>query len=162
MSFTMSWEIEMQDDKLLVLAKVCCDVFEQLAFMFGEIIDKDDVSCDSNRFIRALMSFQGDRSGSVELLLPAELAEMLAYNILGIDNDDTLDPGTSEDAVKEMLNTICGKLLTVLYGDKEVFDLSVPETSVIDTRQWKTLLDEKNYIAIDMEDNPVLMYLDEA
>jgi CheY-specific phosphatase CheX len=151
----------MHNESTAMLLKVCCDVFEQLAFMFGEIIEKDDVSCDSNSFLRAHMSFKGDRTGTVEIVLPAELAETLAINILGIDDSDNIEPGTSEDAVKELLNTVCGRLLTVLYGEEAVFDLSVPSTSVLDNQQWKSALDSKSYSAIDIEDNPVLALVSE-
>lgn len=40
------------------LKKVCSDVFEQLAFMFGDEIEKDEIESDAETFLRASMTFQ--------------------------------------------------------------------------------------------------------
>ncbi len=141
-----------------ILKQVCCDVFEQLAFMFGEELDPDEIESDSETFIRASMKYIGDIQGTIEIIVPNELAESLAYNILGIDEDDELEEGGSEDALKELLNTITGKLITAAYGEEKVFDLSIPETNDISNEEWESLLEENDYIAIDIEDNPVLLY----
>ncbi len=140
-----------------VVKQVCCDVFEQLAFMFGEELDKDLLDSDSNVFIRATMQFTGDQTGDIEIIVPAELAESLAYNILGFEEGDELEQGASEDALKELLNTICGRIVTEMYGETSVFDLTVPRTKEISNEQWKTILAEQDYMAIDIEDNPVLL-----
>ncbi len=141
-----------------VLKTVCCDVFEQLAFMFGEEIDKEDIESDSNKFMKAQMSYKGEREGEIDIVLPSELADALAINILGLDEDDAIDSGASTDALKELLNTICGRMMTSLYGEEAVFDLSVPKTDELDNEQWQAVINDKEYLAIDMEDNPVLIY----
>ena len=52
---------------------------------------------------------------------------------------------------------ICGRFLPVLFGEQEIFDLSVPETSEINKTEWAKILKEKNHIAIDLDDYPVLL-----
>ncbi len=49
--------------------------------MFGETIDLDEAESDSDTFIKASMSFKGDKNGSLELIVPTETADSLAYNI---------------------------------------------------------------------------------
>jgi len=149
----------MQLDKMEILKKVCCDVFEQLAFMFGEDLDKDEVECDAESFIRADMAFSGYLSGTLEIIVPFELTRKLAYNILGLDDNETIEQGGYEDAVKELLNTICGRMLTSFFGDEVIFDLHVPETARLNNQQWEALLKEKEYLAIEIEDNPILLYV---
>lgn len=154
----MLWGIMMQSNQQEIFKKVCCDVFEQLAFMFGEELDRDEVESNSDTFIKASMSFSGNVSGDIEIIVPSELAQKLACNILGLDDDVIQEQVSYADALKELLNTICGRMLTSLFGEEAVFDLHVPVTTELNESQWDTTLNEKEYIAIDIEDNPVLLY----
>lgn len=147
----------MNDENNEILIKVCCDVFENLSFMFGETIDLDDAESDSDEFILATMAFKGDKAGSVELVVPSETADILAYNILGIDEDEDLPPGSALDALRELLNTICGQLMTTLFGDQPIFDLTVPETKTITLEEWDRLVESEQYLAISVEDEPILI-----
>lgn len=147
----------MRSEDKEVLTKVCYDVFEHLAFMFCEEFDGGELRSDSDSFIKASMSFKGDRSGTIEIIVPSGLARSLVFNILGIEQSDNIEPGSAEDAIKELLNTICGSMLTSLFGDKVVFNLSVPEASEINSEEWESLVENKDYIAIDVEENPVLI-----
>jgi hypothetical protein len=49
-------------------------------------------------------------------------------------------------------------MLTALFGEEAVFNLHVPETNLLTIRQWNELLEEKDFIAFDIEDNPVLVH----
>ncbi len=140
-----------------ILKKTACEVFEQYAFMFMDLTGDEPVECCSVDFIRSTMVFKGVRSGSLEIIVPTELAKNLAVNVLGIDDFDELEPGSTEDALKELLNTICGILLTEINGDEAVFDLSVPETSKINHKAWENLLETEDCLVINIEDEPVLI-----
>ena len=140
-----------------ILIKVSCDIFEKLSFMFGEVIDLDEAESDSDLFIKADMSFKWEKDGTVEIIVPSELAESLAKNILGIDESDNLDQVSPHDALKELLNTICGRLLPAIFGDENIFDLYPPQTSEINYEEWESLLENKDYIVVEIEDNPVLI-----
>jgi len=139
-----------------MIIKVCSDVFEQLAFLFAEEIDMDEADANTNEFYQAFMTFKGEKKGSVDMIVPIELTQSLAYNILGIEPADGLPPGTAEDALKEMLNTICGRILTCLYGDTAVFDLSVPHTKALNLDEYRGFIEKSEHIALDVECNPVL------
>jgi len=140
------------------LIKLVCEIFEQLAFMFGEQLALEDIECDLDFFVKATMSFTGNTSGTIEIIVPYKVAEILAFNILGLDEtEDELEPDSAEDALREALNTICGRLMPLLFGEQEIFDLSVPETSDINKTEWAKILNEKNHIAIDLDDYPVLL-----
>ena len=129
----------MNDNDILI--KICCDVFESLSFMFGEAIDLDEVDSESESFINVSISYKGDRAGAIILIVSAETAKILAYNILGIDEDEEDLPfESSMDALKELLNTICGQFITSRYGDEPVFDLTVPETKIIHLMNGRNLL----------------------
>jgi CheY-specific phosphatase CheX len=146
----------MKDNDILI--KVCCDVFESLSFMFGEAIDLDEVDSESESFINVSISYKGDRAGAIILIVSAETAKILAYNILGIDEDEEDMPfESSMDALKELLNTICGQFITSRFGDVPVFDLSVPEKKTISLDEWQESIDSGNFLALNVEDEPILI-----
>jgi len=146
----------MNDNDILI--KVCCDVFESLSFMFGEPIDLDEVESDSESFINVEISYKGDRAGTISLIVTSETANSLAYNILGIDEDEEELPiESSMDALKEMLNTVCGQFITSKFGDEPVFDLTVPETKIISHEEWQKAVDGNNFLAVNIEDEPILI-----
>ena len=141
-----------------ILRKVCCDVFESLSFMFGEPIDLDEVESDSEHFINVSISYKGDRAGAINLIVSPETANSLAYNILGIEEDEEEMPvEPSMDALKELLNTICGQFLTSKFGDEPVFDLTIPEIKTITIDEWQGFVDSGNFLAVNIEDEPILI-----
>ena len=146
----------MNDNDILI--KVCCDVFESLSFMFGEPIDLDEVDSEAETFINVVISYKGDRAGTINLIVSTETANSLAYNILGIDEDEEdLPIESSMDALKELLNTICGQFITTRFGDEPVFDLTVPETKTISLDEWQKSVDSGNFLALNVEDEPILI-----
>ncbi|HEY3293824.1 MAG TPA: chemotaxis protein CheX [bacterium] len=75
----------------------------------------------------ASMTFAGPTTGILRLSVATDVLPLLTQNILG-----ELEPGDSaeekgRDALKEMLNMICGNLLTAWQGEAPVFNLSPPE-----------------------------------
>ena len=147
----------MNDENKELLLRVCCDVFENMSFMFGETIDLDEAETDSDSFLKASMSFKGDKTGSIDLIVPTEISASLAYNILGIDEDDELPPDSSIDALRELLNTICGQLMTTMFGDQPVFNLTIPETKTISLEEWNEIVESEEYLALNIEDEPILI-----
>ena len=146
----------MNDNDILI--KVCCDVFESLSFMFSEAIDLDEVDSESKSFINVFISYKGDRAGAIILIVSAETAKILAYDILGIDEDEEDLPfESSMDALKELLNTICGQFITSRFGDEPVFDLTVPETKIISFDEWQESVDSGNFLALIVEHEPILI-----
>jgi len=146
----------MSDNNILI--NICCEVFESLSFMFGEPIDLDEVESDAETFIHVMISYKGDRAGTINLIVCDETANSLAYNILGIDEDEEeLSIESAMDALKELLNTICGQFMTSMYGDEPVFDLTVPETKLISHGEWQESINNGGYLAINIEDKPILI-----
>jgi hypothetical protein len=61
------------------------------------------------------------------------------------------------DALKELLNTICGQFITSMFGDEPVFDLTVPETKIISLDEWQESVDSGNFLSLNVEDEPILI-----
>jgi CheY-specific phosphatase CheX len=148
----------MQNEERKILKEVCFGVFEQLAFMFGDELEDDEIEAEGNRFLRASMGFKGQKKqGTVEIVVPMTISKLLATNILGLEEDQIIDEDSAIDALKELLNTITGRLMTTLFGEDVVVDLTIPATEELDHTAWEDLVENNQYLAITIEETPVLV-----
>ncbi len=139
------------------IAKVCCEVLEQLAFVFADVIEGDDIALPDEGFIHASMSFSGVSQGHAELALPQKLAAQITANILGLDDEEHIETQQHEDAVRELLNTICGRMLTAIYGEEQVFDLHVPKTTLITADDVSRLRNAGSCVLLAIDDMPIIV-----
>ena len=147
----------MQSEREELLREVFCDVFEKLAFMFGEATPKEDMPRDGNEFIEVRMGFAGHSEGSIEMVVPTEMCEEIAANVLGMDPEDDLVRERALDALKEMLNVTCGHILTSTAGDGPVFDLTVPAVRELDGAAWAAFLDDPESLSFMVDDSPTAL-----
>lgn len=145
-------------DNREVLSEVMIDVLEKLAFMFGDEVSKDELPQPEGDCVEASMNFTGHKSGRLGIIVPVEVAPVIAANVLGMDVEEDNVKDEDFDALKEVLNVICGNILTTLEGDEAVFDLTVPETQIISIQKWNELQKRSDMIAYIVDDNPTLMY----
>ena len=136
---------------------ICSKIFEDMAFMFSEPVDDNQIDSGSETFIRTNMSYAGAKTGRIEIIVSLDLAKNLAMNMLGIDEPEDLEPDSIIDATKELLNTFCGNILTSVYNDDDIFDLTIPETSEINNAAWKSLLAGGEYLAVNIDEEPFLV-----
>lgn len=135
------------------------DVVEKLTFMFGEQADVEDVETDGEPWAEARMAFEGDVSGSLAVIVPQSLQPDIASNILGLDSDMLNNPEVLDDALREMLNVICGHVIRTLAGESCRFDLITPENKLLEPEQLQALLEDEATSAYMLDDEPVLMHL---
>jgi CheY-specific phosphatase CheX len=139
------------------VAKVFCEVIEQMAFMFGESAEREDMPGLSEDGLRIRMGFSGPMEGELTMAAPRDAGVELAANVLGLDAEDPVASLRAEDALKELLNVTCGSLLTELAGDGPVFHLTVPQSSALKAAEWAELLEEDGTVAFRVDDHPVLL-----
>ena len=147
----------MENEKIEIIQNVFCDVFEQLAFMFGEPVENDELAENNTRHLQAYMTFSGDRTGEIIMTVPDKMCPEIAANVLGVEPDDEQVMDLAGDALKEILNITCGQLLTAVAGERPVFDLSVPEVRKISSRKWSKLLKGDESLGFMVDDYPVLL-----
>ncbi len=112
-----------------VLTDVISDIVETLAMMGLEVAHEfRDFVPD---FIGHI-DFEGTVRGRLFIECTDEFADTLAENLLGLESSE-LDESHKWDAIGELLNVICGNLVTELFDSKNSFTLSVPQVSVIDS-----------------------------
>ncbi len=132
------------------LAESLQSVIEKMVFMITDALDDDELDTGAVDLLRAEMEFSGSRSGKAVLAAQSDLCAEIAENILGIDHDD-VDQSSLEDALREILNMTCGQYLTSRWGEEQVFDLTVPGVTTIDTEQWTELAQDEQSVVIDAE-----------
>ena len=140
-----------------------CDVFttvaDTMAYMFAERATADELPDSVDDAVESMISFSGPQNGSMLLALPKEMCVELAASALGVGRDDPDIAEKGIDAVKEMLNVICGNMLTRIAGSKPVFDLSVPTSRELDAAAWKSLASHRATVAFMVDDYPALLQL---
>ncbi|MCD6569263.1 MAG: chemotaxis protein CheX [Deltaproteobacteria bacterium] len=152
----------MENDPQKILEEVAAHVLESMAFMFADVVERDEIPGIEDTYFHAQIEFAGHSTGKIGLVFLPELAADIAVNVLGIEPEEiALDDvdNTIEDAVAEVLNVVCGQFLTSMFGDKPVFELSVPHVSKLDSKACNDLLRSSDTVAFMIDDAPMLGYV---
>lgn len=107
------------------LVEVTADTLEKLAFIFT-FPTEDAPAMDGQDQAVVRVDFSGPFGGGMELSLPSSALGELAVNMLGAEDGEELSPEQQRDALKELINVVCGNVLPVLAGHTEEFNLRPP------------------------------------
>jgi CheY-specific phosphatase CheX len=141
-----------------IFMQVIADVLERFAFLFVEADEDKQILQFADDFLHASITFSGKQMGILTVSSPVTLCREMAANVLGISSEDA-SQGDAEDALKELVNIICGTLTPQLFGDREVFDLTEPRLYQIDRGKWRELVADRENIRLWIEDKPILFNL---
>jgi CheY-specific phosphatase CheX len=139
------------------IIRIFGEVLEKQVFMFPEPIDAAEVVPSPETLCASSMTFTGKCRGGVLLAAPEALTRAIAANFLGTDEDDPLVEEHGRDSLGEILNVLCGHLVSALYGREEVFDLSVPRIFSLTGGEAAILARKKEFYAFDVEGHQVLL-----
>lgn len=114
----------MNDPIQRVLYRVTESVLERLAFIFS-FPEEDREPLDGPDTLGARVAFTGPFSGALHLRVGRDIGPELAGNMLGVDPEETT-PEQRDDAVRELINVICGNLLPAIAGKRAVFNVEPP------------------------------------
>jgi CheY-specific phosphatase CheX len=120
-------------------------VFETMFFIFPDLQEGNRGSGpqlfqDAHDSLRGEIGFNGKAAGTLRLYLPFSLAEAMASNFMGCEEEP---PSESQvkDTVNEICNMICGNLVSQ-WDKKTVWNVSLPRTGPISSleaeKEWKT------------------------
>ena len=109
-----------------ILRSVAEESFASLAFMLP--VDPDGpVETHPGPPIVASISFDGPMEGVLFLAVSTGIVPELASNMLGLDvAEGPASPDQEQDALKELLNVICGNLLPEIAGREAIFNVDAP------------------------------------
>lgn len=149
----------MTDEQRQRIEEVFCEVLEKLAFVFGEPAGRDELPAPEGDLFEARMSYAGPTKGALRLAVSEGLFREIAANLLGIDEEADEARELAIDALKEVLNVVCGHVLTTVAGDDALFELRPPEAAAMDTGAWQQLARDEATLAFVVEDSPVLLHV---
>jgi CheY-specific phosphatase CheX len=107
------------------LHRVAEEILEKLAFMFSFPEDDRDET-DYESALAASVSFTGPFSGALVMVVSDQILPELTGNMLGIDDDEGTSLEQRHDALKELINVICGNLLPAIAGKHSIFHVNAP------------------------------------
>ena len=127
---------EMRQSLVAVMSKIFATMFfldiepQEMGKVPGSPVallpNSPGVEGQSSGFMRSSIRFEGPRSGVISLILPAVLAQLMAKNFLGLEEEEASESQTS-DMARELANIISGNLLPAL-DRKGSYSLSLPRT----------------------------------
>jgi len=117
------------------LVEVTADTLEKLAFIFTFPAEDAPATDGQNQEV-VRVDFSGPFDGGIELSLPSSALSELAVNMMGADDSDDLSIEQQRDALKELINVVCGNLLPVLAGHTEEFNLRPPYMVSDESTVW--------------------------
>lgn len=115
---------------------VASNIFETMFFTFLEVEEDNNRSTDfkpSSVFLRGEIEFEGKHTGRLILYLPVELAQTMASNFMGLEEEKASE-SQAVDVVNELCNMICGNLFSML-DRKTVWNLTIPRTQQVSTQK---------------------------
>ena len=114
--------------KPLDLTAVISEVIENLSMM---VVENPREWEDFHPQLEGFIEFTGPVNGRLTLRCGEGVARSLASNLLGTEQDDLQTQTSAWDALAELLNVVCGNLVTVLFDDQKPFQLSPPQINTI-------------------------------
>lgn len=142
-------------DKKEMLTNVFCNVLETQAFMFAEPVEEFPMT--PKDFVVTHIGFKGVKNGRIEMVVPASMTVEIAESILGMEIEDD----EAIDAIKELLNIICGNLVTKLYGESALISPTIPEIDDVSSEGWEEYLSD-NALLFAVDDKPIILRVFES
>ncbi len=117
----------MKTERLQPLHSVTEETFQSLAFMFSMGPDESEPAGPLPAITAVSVAFAGPFGGRVLLGVCDEMLPSLAGNMLGLEDGQSATVEQQHDALKELVNVICGNLLPAIAGSTEVFHVHPPQ-----------------------------------
>lgn len=121
---TDEFDVDLEPQPASTLQEVAERTFEDLAFILTTPEEFSDGNIPGGPTLVTNVVFTGPAEGTLFMSVPQEMLAELADNMLGIE--DAPSEEQRHDALKELLNVVCGNLLPVIAGSQAVFDVGAP------------------------------------
>ena len=149
-----------EQDANKIMDEVLAEVLEKQAFMFTDIVPVEELVEAEELNYQAFMSFTGEFSGKITLVVTGSMSHEIAANILGVEPDEETSEASAKDSLKEILNVICGNFLTAVAGAEPEFDITIPEVANVRKTDWIEYLENSAIHTYMVDDYPALVLLD--
>ena len=144
--------------KPVTLATIFSEVLANLAFMFTEEPTEEAVA--DTTWLETAISYDGPHRGTLRFRCTKEFTVHLAANLLGAELEAAEAETGAVDAVKELVNILCGQFVTSVHGTNEVYDLSIPRISELPEAPDMTLGDGPTLATLGVDGHQVQLAYD--
>ncbi len=143
-----------------ILYEVAEATFGSMAFLLSMPDTEDEIG--SGQTTTVCVSFSGPFSGELNMTVSAEMLSELAGNMLGLDPGEDAQHDQQVDALKELLNVICGNLLPEIAGVEAVFDVASPQ--IVLQGETPSQVDQKASVKLCLDSGmaELTLYTDQA
>jgi hypothetical protein len=142
-----------------VLDQALSDILEKSAFMFSEKADGPKPDFGEAPCACVSIRFDGPVHGILHMTAPANFGVQVAANTLGED-PATIPTEQAADAMKELLNVICGRLLELYSGARAIFNLSIPTLTTMTPAEVLVLSRSPGSAVFIVDESPVLLHVE--
>jgi len=115
-------EVCRSHDMVETLSQVAEETFESLAFILA--LPEDMGELPTGTPVVSTVLFTGPCTGALSVAAPKEMLAELAENMLGEMDEPTEEQ--QSDAMRELVNVVCGNLLPRVRGNEAVFNVQRP------------------------------------
>jgi CheY-specific phosphatase CheX len=131
-------------------------VLGHMASMSCRVTDSYEMPKMHNEALNVSINYRGDHSGELGLIMERPLAARITCRTLGLENDfDVLDE-MIEDVMRELINVTCGQFVTLMYGNRIAFKVSVPRVFRIGSKVCNMLFSNPDAYTFIIDEEPVL------
>ncbi|MBN2526223.1 MAG: chemotaxis protein CheX [Deltaproteobacteria bacterium] len=116
-----------------ILSASVSQVLEDAAFIFTEEATEDLQWKDD--ILKSTIRYEGEESGTLCLAVNTLLAQNVAANLLGIEQEDEAAKSKAEEAVSEILNIVCGVFLESWLGKSNHCRMGIPSICAVSVNQ---------------------------
>jgi hypothetical protein len=142
------------------LSDVVTETVEQFAFMLADPGAGPGANLPATEFRVAWMRIEAPGRLTVRMAAPLALCREFAANLLAVEGDAVTDE-SAEDAMRELLNVVCGRLASSVYGDREVVELAPPDVSAMGPDAWEAFCRGAETQAFDVQGRPLAVSVTE-
>ncbi len=131
------------------LTDVISEVLEELTMM---MVEKTETFDGFQPYLCGSIDFKGTVSGQLSIECTSDFSNALAGNLLGLDESEITE-AHRWDALGELLNIICGNMVTRIFDDTTPFKLSAPQIDMVEEDSLPE--DTEQEVKLVIDDFPV-------
>ncbi len=146
-------------DRDQAVEKIVPEVIQNFVYLFCDPLDSADVTLPQSPLICAETVFRGDVKGELSIGTTPELCREMAANITGAEATGGEPTGMAEDALGEVVNVVCGHLVTALAGENAEVTPAIAKVTRKEAEGWKELLADSETSAFKAGEELMLVRL---
>lgn len=118
--------------------------------------DMPEIKSDA---LNVRIEYGGEHKGELGLILEKPLASRFAARILGLEKPEDIYDDMIEDALKELLNVVCGHFLTLMYGYAPALKIALPRVFTIGSAACNMLRTNPNVCTFMVDEAPLIGHI---